>query len=105
MTGAARSLCCVVCCVVHGVGHAVAQWEAHHIPHIQPHIGTRRCGVVLTALAQIRLQLTKPGTWIPLIWGVACGAAASGNYHAVRVSHVHTFADMHTHVSLLSYVP
>jgi chlorophyll synthase len=32
---------------------------------------------------QIRLQLTKPGTWIPLIWGVACGAAASGNYHAV----------------------
>eukprot|EP01035_Chromulina_nebulosa_P019935 gene19935-25898_t len=29
----------------------------------------------------IRLQLTKPVTWIPLIWGVACGAAASGNYH------------------------
>jgi chlorophyll synthase len=27
--------------------------------------------------------LTKPGTWIPLIWGVACGAAASGDYHAV----------------------
>eukprot|EP00617_Octactis_speculum_P020704 CAMPEP_0185756374 /NCGR_PEP_ID=MMETSP1174-20130828/14810_1 /TAXON_ID=35687 /ORGANISM="Dictyocha speculum, Strain CCMP1381" /LENGTH=352 /DNA_ID=CAMNT_0028435317 /DNA_START=134 /DNA_END=1192 /DNA_ORIENTATION=- len=32
---------------------------------------------------KIRLQLTKPGTWIPLIWGVACGAAASGNYHAI----------------------
>lgn len=30
---------------------------------------------------KIRLQLTKPVTWIPLIWGVACGAAASGNYH------------------------
>jgi len=29
----------------------------------------------------IRLQLTKPVTWIPVIWGVACGAAASGNYH------------------------
>jgi len=29
----------------------------------------------------IRLQLCKPVTWIPLIWGVACGAAASGNYH------------------------
>jgi chlorophyll synthase len=29
----------------------------------------------------IRLQLLKPVTWIPLIWGVACGAAASGNYH------------------------
>ena len=26
------------------------------------------------------IQLTKPGTWVPLIWGVACGAAASGNY-------------------------
>jgi len=32
---------------------------------------------------KIRLQLTKPATWIPLIWGVACGAAASGNYHAI----------------------
>jgi chlorophyll/bacteriochlorophyll a synthase len=29
----------------------------------------------------IRLQLLKPVTWIPLLWGVACGAAASGNYH------------------------
>jgi len=28
----------------------------------------------------IRVQLTKPVTWIPLIWGVACGAAASGHY-------------------------
>ena len=32
---------------------------------------------------KIRLQLTKPATWVPLIWGVACGAAASGNYHAL----------------------
>ena len=31
-------------------------------------------------LWKIRIQLTKPGTWVPLIWGVACGAAASGNY-------------------------
>lgn len=23
----------------------------------------------------------KPVTWIPLVWGVMCGAAASGNYH------------------------
>ncbi len=30
---------------------------------------------------KIRLQLTKPVTWIPLVWGVMCGAAASGNYH------------------------
>ena len=27
---------------------------------------------------KIRIQLTKPVTWIPLIWGVLCGAAASG---------------------------
>merc|ERR1719502_1684039 len=32
---------------------------------------------------KIRLQLMKPATWVPLIWGVACGAAASGSYHAV----------------------
>ena len=31
----------------------------------------------------IRVQLTKPVTWVPLIWGVACGAAAAGNYHAI----------------------
>ncbi|OEL35465.1 Chlorophyll synthase, chloroplastic [Dichanthelium oligosanthes] len=30
---------------------------------------------------KIRLQLTKPVTWPPLIWGVLCGAAASGNFH------------------------
>jgi chlorophyll/bacteriochlorophyll a synthase len=32
----------------------------------------------------IRLQLTKPVTWIPVIWGIACGAAASGNYHTLN---------------------
>ncbi|CAN1303564.1 Chlorophyll synthase, chloroplastic [Linum perenne] len=30
---------------------------------------------------KIRLQLTKPVTWPPLVWGVVCGAAASGNFH------------------------
>ena len=29
---------------------------------------------------KLRLQLTKPITWIPLLWGVICGAAASGNF-------------------------
>ena len=29
---------------------------------------------------KIRIQLTKPVTWIPLIWGVLCGAAASGKH-------------------------
>lgn len=30
---------------------------------------------------RVRLQLMKPVTWVPLIWGVSCGAAASGNFH------------------------
>mmetsp|Transcript_5034 Transcript_5034/g.6940 ORF Transcript_5034/g.6940 Transcript_5034/m.6940 type:complete len:411 (-) Transcript_5034:342-1574(-) len=34
-----------------------------------------------TDIWKIRLQLTKPVTWVPLVWGVMCGAAASGNYH------------------------
>jgi len=29
---------------------------------------------------KLRLQLMKPITWIPLLWGVICGAAASGHY-------------------------
>ena len=34
-----------------------------------------------SSIWKIRLQLMKPVTWIPLIWGVLCGAAASGNFH------------------------
>ena len=33
-----------------------------------------------TSIWKLRLQLMKPVTWIPLIWGVVCGAAASGQY-------------------------
>eukprot|EP00887_Chlorella_sp_A99_P003457 scaffold7.g3457.t1 len=33
-----------------------------------------------TDIWKIRLQLMKPVTWIPLIWGVLCGAAASGHF-------------------------
>jgi chlorophyll/bacteriochlorophyll a synthase len=33
-----------------------------------------------TSLWKIRLQLMKPITWIPLIWGVVCGAASSGEF-------------------------
>lgn len=29
---------------------------------------------------RIHLQLMKPVTWIPLVWGVVCGTAASGNF-------------------------
>lgn len=33
-----------------------------------------------TSIWKIHLQLMKPITWIPLIWGVVCGAASSGQY-------------------------
>jgi chlorophyll/bacteriochlorophyll a synthase len=33
-----------------------------------------------TSIWKIRLQLMKPVTWIPLMWGVICGAASSGHY-------------------------
>ena len=33
-----------------------------------------------TSIWKIRLQLMKPITWIPLIGGVVCGAASSGEY-------------------------
>tara|TARA_Y100001968_G_scaffold42730_7_gene32828 strand:- start:654 stop:1607 length:954 start_codon:yes stop_codon:yes gene_type:complete len=38
-------------------------------------------GSETTNIWKLRLQLMKPITWIPLIWGVVCGAAASGNFH------------------------
>lgn len=40
-----------------------------------------RGGSTGTAKWKIRLQLLKPVTWAPLLVGVTCGAAASGNYH------------------------
>ena len=33
-----------------------------------------------SSIWKIRLQLMKPITWIPLMWGVICGAASSGGY-------------------------
>uniref|UniRef100_A0A7S0QNV0 Chlorophyll synthase n=1 Tax=Pyramimonas obovata TaxID=1411642 RepID=A0A7S0QNV0_9CHLO len=33
---------------------------------------------------RIQIQLMKPGTWVPVCWGVMCGAAASGNYHWIE---------------------
>ncbi|XP_020963546.1 uncharacterized protein LOC107607466 [Arachis ipaensis] len=30
---------------------------------------------------KIQVQFTKSVTWPPLVWGVVCGAAASGNFH------------------------
>jgi chlorophyll synthase len=43
-------------------------------------LGMKGADVQETSIWKIRLQLMKPITWIPLIWGVVCGAASSGNY-------------------------
>ncbi|MDJ0561311.1 MAG: chlorophyll synthase ChlG, partial [Microcystis sp. M53599_WE4] len=41
-------------------------------------LGMKGASSAETSLWKIRLQLMKPITWIPLIWGVVCGAASSG---------------------------
>jgi len=43
-------------------------------------LGMKGASAGETSIWKIRLQLMKPITWIPLIWGVVCGAASSGNY-------------------------
>ncbi len=43
-------------------------------------LGMKGAQTGTTNLWKIRLQLMKPITWIPLIWGVVCGAASSGHY-------------------------
>lgn len=43
-------------------------------------LGMKGAAAGETSLWKIRLQLMKPITWIPLIWGVVCGAASSGAY-------------------------
>lgn len=43
-------------------------------------LGIRGAASGETSMWKIRLQLMKPITWIPLIWGVVCGAASSGNF-------------------------
>ncbi len=43
-------------------------------------LGMKGANVKETSVWKIRLQLMKPITWIPLIWGVVCGAASSGGY-------------------------
>jgi chlorophyll synthase len=43
-------------------------------------LGMKGAATGETSIWKIRLQLMKPITWIPLIWGVVCGAASSGEY-------------------------
>ena len=43
-------------------------------------LGMKGAAAGETSIWKLRLQLMKPITWIPLIWGVVCGAASSGGY-------------------------
>ena len=43
-------------------------------------LGMKGAAAGETSIWKIRLQLMKPVTWIPLMWGVICGAASSGGY-------------------------
>ena len=43
-------------------------------------LGMKGASAGETSIWKLRLQLMKPITWIPLIWGVVCGAASSGGY-------------------------
>lgn len=43
-------------------------------------LGMKGATVKETSIWKLRLQLMKPITWIPLIWGVVCGAASSGRF-------------------------
>ncbi|MEO0356234.1 MAG: chlorophyll synthase ChlG [Cyanobacteria bacterium P01_A01_bin.3] len=43
-------------------------------------LGMKGADVSDRSVWQIHLQLMKPVTWIPLMWGVICGAASSGGY-------------------------
>ncbi len=43
-------------------------------------LGMKGASTGETSIWKIRLQLMKPITWIPLIWGVVCGAASSGEF-------------------------
>lgn len=54
--------------------------EADRTAKTRQLLGMKGAQVSNTSIWKLRLQLMKPITWIPLIWGVVCGAASSGNY-------------------------
>ncbi len=43
-------------------------------------LGMKGASTEAASIWKVRLQLMKPITWIPLMWGVVCGAASSGAY-------------------------
>jgi chlorophyll/bacteriochlorophyll a synthase len=59
---------------------AVVPAEASRSAKTRQLLGMKGAEVGKTSIWAIRLQLMKPITWIPLIWGVLCGAASSGSF-------------------------
>jgi len=43
-------------------------------------LGMKGADTQAQSVWQLRLQLMKPVTWVPLVWGVICGAASSGSF-------------------------
>ncbi|HEY9875647.1 MAG TPA: chlorophyll synthase ChlG [Candidatus Obscuribacterales bacterium] len=57
-----------------------ADREANRTSKTRQLLGMKGASTGETSIWKIRLQLMKPITWIPLIWGVVCGAASSGEF-------------------------
>ena len=55
-----------------------AESEATRSTKARQLLGMKGAGTGETNIWKIRLQLTKPITWIPLIWGVLCGELRLG---------------------------
>ncbi|WAS05071.1 chlorophyll synthase ChlG [Gloeomargaritales cyanobacterium VI4D9] len=54
--------------------------EAESQAQVRQMLGMKGAQVQNLPKWRLRLQLMKPITWIPLIWGVLCGSASSGGF-------------------------
>ncbi|MEN9214323.1 MAG: chlorophyll synthase ChlG [Gloeomargarita sp. DG02_3_bins_56] len=54
--------------------------EAESQAQVRQMLGMKGAQVQDLPKWRLRLQLMKPITWIPLIWGVLCGSASSGGF-------------------------
>ncbi|MEN9217189.1 MAG: chlorophyll synthase ChlG [Gloeomargarita sp. HHBFW_bins_162] len=57
-----------------------AMSEAESQAQVRQMLGMKGAQVQDLPKWRLRLQLMKPITWIPLIWGVLCGSASSGGF-------------------------
>jgi chlorophyll synthase len=57
-----------------------AQTSADRSARTRQMLGMKGADVKEASIWKIRLQLMKPITWIPLMWGILCGAASSGQF-------------------------